>query len=236
MGLFSFYYRGFMKKKVSYCIPTYKSYELAYEGVLAALRGSVSPDQIIIIDNSGDGAGTTHLMPLTHKFANVHIWPQLYNIGVAKSWNTFHDSIGDDYIIIANDDVQVETYTIERMITAAEENPNDILFCGDGSSGNAFSLFMLTFAGYNIIGRFDERFYPAYFEDNDYARRMLLKGYKIHFVSGATYLHVGSSTMKKYTQLEMDAHHHAFRANQAYYISKWGGLPGYEEFYTTFNI
>lgn len=224
-----------MKKKVYYCIPTYKSFDHAYDGVLAALRSTVVPDTIAIIDNSGNGTGTQYLKPLTERFHNVYIWPQTYNLGVARAWNTFHDTITDDYIIIANDDVQVEPYTIERMVTAAEQNPNQILFSGDGASGNAFSLFLLTKFGYDVIGKFDEHFYPAYFEDNDYARRMFLKGYYVVPVNGATYFHVGSSTMAKYTPMEMDAHHNAFRANMAYYLRKWGGMPQVEEFETPFN-
>jgi GT2 family glycosyltransferase len=224
-----------MRKKVFYCIPTYKSYDHAYDGILAALRGTRPPDQVMVIDNSGDGSGTQYLIPLTQKFNNVYILPQAYNLGVAKSWNMFHDHYQDDHVIIANDDVQVEPYTIERLVTAAETNPRNILFSGEQNSGNAFSLFLLTKRGYDLIGKFDEAFYPAYFEDNDYARRMLLKGFTIVSITGATYLHVGSSTMKKYTQVEMDKHHHAFRACQARYIAKWGGLPTQEQFYTEFN-
>lgn len=225
-----------MRKKVVYCIPTYKSFDHAYDGILAALRGTVTPDQITVIDNSGDGSGTQYLMPLTEKFSNVYILPQPYNQGVAKSWNMFHDLYPDDYVLIANDDVAVEAYTIERMIQAAEQDTRNIFFSGDGSSGNAFSFFLLKKAGYQLIGRFDEGFHPAYFEDNDYARRMLLMGYHIIPVSGATYLHVVSSTMKRYTQIEMEQHHRAFRACQSRYIAKWGGLPSQEQFYTEFNV
>lgn len=229
-------FRGFMNKKVYYCLPTYKSFDYAYEGVLAAMRSTLPPDQIVIIDNSGDGSGTAYLQPLAEKFNSVYIWPQTYNLGVARAWNLFHTTLPDDYILIANDDIQVEPHTIERIITTAEQNPDKILFSGDGHSGNAFSLFLLTKRGFNTIGAFDERFYPAYFEDNDYVRRMLLKGYSIVSVAGATYFHVVSSTLKKYTSQEMDAHHNAFRSNMAYYLQKWGGMPTEEQYETAFNI
>ena len=219
--------------KVYYCCTTYKSFDLAYDSVLAALRSTLVPDQIIILDNSG-GQCTPHLQPLTEKFSNVFIWPQSKN-NLSHAWNTTFQNIAEDYIINANDDIQVEPYTIERMVYAAETNPKQILFAGDGTSGNAFSLFLLTQKGYNTIGKFDERFDPAYFEDNDYARRSLIKGYSIQSVIGATYQHVGSSTLKKYTPQEMDIHHNAFRANAAYYIQKWGGKPHEEIYETAFN-
>lgn len=224
-----------MQDKIYYVIPTYKSFDLAFKGVLAAMRGTVQPSSIILIDNSGDGSGTKYLEPLVKKYPSVYIWPQTYNLGVARSWNYAFKQLRSDYIINANDDVEVEPRTIEYLIEAAKSNPKQIFFSGDGNSGNAFSLFLLTHAGYELIGDFDERFYPAYFEDNDYARRMLLKGYRIMPVMGATYFHEGSSTLKRYTPEEMSNHHTAFRANEAYYRSKWGGMPGVEEFTTEFN-
>lgn len=225
-----------MQKKVYYALPTYKALDLAYESVLAVLRGTRVPDKIIIADNTGNGSGTQYLKPLTEKFANVYIWPQTYNIGVSKSWNLFHQQIADDYIIIANDDIQVDPYTIEKIVDAADSNPRDILFTGDGESGNAFSLFLLTQRGYNLIGAFDEKFSPAYFEDNDYARRMFLKGYYIVPVKGATYRHEGSSTLKRFTPQEWEVHHNSHRANERYYIAKWGGLPHNEYYDTPFNM
>jgi len=223
-----------MDKKVFYCLPTYKSFDLAYDSVLAALRSTLVPDQIIIADNSTDGSGAAYLQSLVEKFNNVHIWPQTVN-NLARTWNLFHTEIQSDYIIIANDDIQVDPYTIERLVSASEQKPNEILFAGDGLSGNAFSLFLLTHYGFNRVGKFDEHFDPAYFEDNDYARRALLLGYHINFVSGATYSHVGSSTLKRYTWQEMEKHHNAFRANEAYYIRKWGGKPHEEVFETEFD-
>lgn len=224
-----------MRNKIYYCLPTYRSFDLAYLSVLAVLRGTYVPDQIIIIDNSSDGAGTLYLTPLTHKFSNVFILPQMHNMGVAASWNIAMTTINTDYMIIANDDIEVEPYTIERLVEAAIKTPNEVFFSGDGSMANAFSLFLLTQRGYKAVGPFDEVFYPAYFEDGDYARRMMLKGYVINKVAGATYSHVGSSTIRRYTQTEMQAHHESFRGNQAYYIRKWGGLPQQEEFTTIFN-
>lgn len=224
-----------MQDKIYYVMPTYKSYDLAFNGIMAAMRGTVVPTSIIVIDNSGDGSGTRYLEPLVKKYNNVYIWPQTYNIGVSASWNLAFNQLKSDYIINANDDVEVAPHTIEYLISAAKSNPKNIFFSGDGNSGNAFSLFLLTYAGYELIGEFDTKFYPAYFEDNDYAYRMKLKGHRILPITGATYFHVGSSTIKRYTPQEWDMHHNAHRANEAYYVAKWGGMPTVEEFTTAFN-
>ncbi len=219
---------------VFYCIPTYKSFDECRVSVQSALNSSVIPDQIVIIDNSGNGSGALALNDLVND--RVHIWPQSRNIGVAASWNMFHRELRDDYVIIANDDVTLHHNTIEYLIKAADKHGNEqVLFTGAGESGNAFSLFLLTKRGYSEVGPFDERFWPAYFEDNDYARRLYLRGYIIVPVTNATYDHVVSSTLKKYTPAEMDLHHNRFRANRAYYIHKWGGEPYYEVYDKEFD-
>lgn len=217
--------------KVFYCIPTYKSFEECKANVESAMRGSRKPDQIVIIDNSPDMSGTSALQPLTAKYKNVFIWPQGRNIGVAASWNLFHRSLDKDYVVIANDDIQLHEHTLETIIQTATALPSPALVCGAGESGNAFSLFMLKHLVFETIGPFDEHFYPAYYEDNDYVRRLTLAGLSLTSAPNATYDHVGSSTLKKFTQPEMDLHHHSFRRNTQYYEAKWGGLPG-KEIYT----
>lgn len=198
---------------------------MAYDGVLAALRGTVVPNEIIVIDNSGDGSGAHHLKPLIDKFTNVFIWPQERNLGVAGSWNKFHDTIQNDYIIIANDDVTVHPYSIEYLLQATNKHPNEVLFSGSSSSGNAFSFFLLKQEGYKKIGGFDTAFYPAYYEDNDYVIRANLLGYNLIALDYVTYDHKPSSTLARYSAAEMETHHHNFQRNTRYFVSKWGGLP-----------
>jgi len=225
-----------MKDYIYYCIPTYKSFDEARLGIIAALTGSLVPDEIVVIDNSGDGSGTVALQHLASLYPKVYMWPQSYNLGVAASWNKFHTEIKRDFIIIANDDVAVHYNTIEAMYLAAKANQDEPMVYGNGASGNAYSLFMLRKWAFDKIGPFDERFYPAYFEDNDYAYRLKLAGYTGQFhAHDATYDHVGSSTLKKYSEHEMTAHHHRFRNNREYYITKWGGVPGEEKYTTPFG-
>lgn len=219
---------------INYCIPTYRSFEHCKNGILAAMQSSLRPNRYIVIDNSGDGSGALYLQPLIQQYENIIIWPQTYNLGVAASFNTFMSELEDD-IIIANDDVFVHTHTIQAIIEAAHNNARDIFFAGSGHSGNAFSLFLLKKKGFCEIGPFDKRFYPGYYEDNDYAYRMRLKGYSIITVEAATYDHIGSSTIKTYDQQMMQQHHYDFNKNSQYYRSKWGGMPGEERYTEEFN-
>lgn len=219
---------------INYCIPTYRSFEHCKNAILTAMQSSLPPDKYIIIDNSGNGSGSLYLQPLIEKYSSIIIWPQTYNLGVAQSFNLFMQGL-DDHIIIANDDVFVHTDTIKALVEAAENTPRDIFFAGSGHSGNAFSLFLLKKKGFCEIGSFDKRFYPGYYEDNDYAWRMHLKGYNIITVETATYDHIGSSTIKTYNQEEMEQHHRDFSRIGQYYRSKWGGMPGEEKYTEEFN-
>lgn len=220
--------------KIHYCIPTYKSFGHCRAAVQAVLAGIKVPDKIIVIDNSGTGAATLHLQSLLDKYSNVYVWTQTENIGVAASWNKFMTVLDEDYVIIANDDVMVHPHTVCELYEAARHE--DGMFFAGADGGNAFSLFLLKQEGYRQTGKFDETFYPAYFEDNDYSYRLRLRGIPLIFVNNATYDHVGSSTLKAYTSQEMDQHHRQFRKNRDYYCWKWGGQPGEERYTTPFGV
>lgn len=82
--------------------------------------------------------------------------------------------------------------------------------------------------------QFDEGFQPAYFDDNDYHRRLQLAGFgdKIFSVP-IPYLHYGSGTLKDPANQTLRAGWDAkFAHTRDYYIRKWGGPVG-QETYTT---
>jgi GT2 family glycosyltransferase len=95
-----------------------------------------------------------------------------------------------------------------------------------------FCVFLLKRFAFERVGRFDERFYPAYFEDNDYHRRMKLAGIKEAFVEDTGYEHVGSATLKSFSPEETQEHHRNFVRLRELYVLKWGGLPGAEIYET----
>lgn len=78
---------------------------------------------------------------------------------------------------------------------------------------------------FDKIGYTDVAFYPAYFIDNDYARRIVLAGIKCCSLSNSRFLHFWSRTIK---QGSGGSTNHYFENNRAYYISKWGGEFGQE--------
>lgn len=221
--------------KIVYCVPTYRSFDLCEESVDAVMAGSLKPDKIFILDDSGTDVGATLQNNLLEKYPQQVTFVAAHERrGVAKSWNSFFTFTDDDYLVIANDDIKVHKYSLEHIINA-EKQYHYSFICGDHASGNAFSLFLLRRDLWAKLGGFDEQFFPAYFEDNDFFRRMQLIEHAIHTVPEASYDHVGSSTLKRYTADETLQHHSQFRANRDYYYRKWGGLPGEEVYTAPFN-
>jgi len=214
-------------------VPTYRRYDLLKLMLQSVDAGTVVPSHCIVVDN-GDRLITEEL-PRTKM--EVHVSRPGTNLGVAGGWNRVM-RVCDDlwagsevvHALITNDDIVFGAKTIENMTTLMQRQ-EQMVVAADG--GEAFSCFLMDRRLFHKVGSFDEQFHPAYFEDNDYVRRMQLLGETFVVAERADgYSHTRSATLSTYTQSEMQAHHGSFEANRNRYILKWGGLPGHEMFQT----
>jgi len=224
-------YKG---KIVSLCVPTLKRYDLLMDLFNHVYSTStVKPDMFFVIDNGSDlfgGVAEEDLNYYRKLSDNFIYYKPAFNIGCAASWNTFLSLLGD-YMIISNDDVLPYPDTIENLINAAENNPEEFLFIAK-DEGNAWSFFLQKKISIYKVGFYDENISPnyAYYEDNDYHRRMKLAGFNYFTVEGAGFEHQegGSSTLKSFNDELKRLHHSKFRIATENYQKKWGGLPGNE--------
>ncbi len=92
-----------------------------------------------------------------------------------------------------------------------------------------FSAYMINKKCWDEVGEFDEGFEPAYFEDNDYHRRMQLAHIKSVVYPPALFFHFGSRTQNEAVGKPIVSSPR-FEANRNYYVGKWGGTPGTERF------
>jgi len=181
------------------------------------------------------------------------------NIGVAAAWNygikAAYRIFNSDYFFIANNDILLSPVAIDNLI-ALFSNPSIVLSSGDDVSGRVvapddvltflapsreklkphpdFSCFMLCKKAIARIGFFDENFYPAYFEDNDYHYRIKLAGLRAVKTNRAPYFHFGSRTIRENEDIR-EVSNAGYLANRDYYAKKWGGLPGKEKYKTPFG-
>lgn len=201
------------------------------ETLLSAEHGEVKPDYYYIIDNGGK-LNLTNL-PASFDKRVYKLTPE-FNLGVAASWNHFLNI--DGIKLICNDDVQFYADTIKLLVDGVDEN--FIIYPAGVPSANSFSCFIIPDRIIKEVGNFDATISPnyAYYEDNDYHRRMKMLGYDLKGIENCRLGHFQSATLKGYSKQELEEHHRKFRIATQNYKKKWGGLPGKEIYTYPYNI
>jgi GT2 family glycosyltransferase len=172
----------------------------------------------------------------------AHSW----NLGIKKAFN-----LGFDHVLICNNDIVFHSETIDKLVERIKKDDVVLVTATnvslstttskntfenvekmqtsksfpEGEKGTPdFSCFMISKRTIELIGWFDENFERAYFEDNDYYARIIVKGFKAVCLNDAIFWHHGSQTLKSDPTLQKEIAVH-YRKNEAYFVSKWGCLP-----------
>lgn len=182
------------------------------------------PDVEIFIVNNGN-------KKITSRDKNFTIHKSESNYGVAKSWNYLCDQIfkNHEYALILNDDIEINLNQddLENFLV---NQTFDLVKCQEDFHLCSFALSKNCF----LKHRFDESFFPAYFEDRDYFHRMKLDNLKllshsylnpIKFINSATISKDGGDP-------SINKNFHGLRK---FYMDKWGGMPDQEIFTSPFN-
>jgi GT2 family glycosyltransferase len=85
----------------------------------------------------------------------------------------------------------------------------------------AASAIMIRRDAFEEIGGFDERFYPAWYEDVDFCRRLNSAGWEIHFAPAAQFHHEGGYSAQA---MGLNAFTAAYYRNQLRYAEKHFGF------------
>lgn len=204
-------------------VPCLNRHDLLDNLIDSVLSGSRVPSEILVVDNSGAYVNTW-------EDDGVRVIHSGKNLGVAASWNLL---LRHGASIISNDDIDFGFNTFEKMSAAL----------GDGHlfvEVVRWALFGQSPKVAETIGFYDEGFFPAYYEDNDYEIRLRHAGIPIHHVETSPVKHVGWASSRNPNDpaggLRDPAEHRSWYArNLQYYIRKWGGAPGQETFSLPFN-
>jgi GT2 family glycosyltransferase len=195
-------------------VPTIVRYDLLGRLLDSAERGSVKPDGYLIVDNGGGLAAAGVRVP-----ENTRIIVPGKNLGVAAAWNLILDAAGDEPVVISNDDLTLGPGAFATL--SAEVATHPLVTAG------GWLLFAQAPACTQAVGYYDEGFFPAYYEDTDYARRMALCGFPRRDVR-VELAHVGSASIKAQPLLRSER-------SGAYYHAKWGGAPEHERWREPFD-
>jgi GT2 family glycosyltransferase len=149
------------------------------------------------------------------------------NIGVGASWNVLCDNIfkDSDYALILNDDIYLgkKLMQIEQLISKA----GDKLIRATPD----WCAFIISKEIYNKVGKFDECFYPAYYEDKSYEYRMKLKNVGVYKTPDLNpYVYANSKSLEKDLSILESS-----KKNKRLYIEMWGVEPEREKFKTPYN-
>lgn len=182
-------------------------------------------------------------------------------LALAAVWNTALRVIwasGEDQALVINNDIRMHPCTYEVLLACQRQTAAylvsavgvtakdfsggayidawkpweslDALITNPG--GPDFSCFLITKEGHAKYP-FDEHFHPAYCEDLDYHRRMLLGGDGDRIFSvNLPFCHYASGTLKGMRDDDRQRTEEAIsRGSRAYYRLKWGGDVN-QEIYT----
>jgi hypothetical protein len=160
---------------------TLKRFDLA-EALLRSIDYSV--EHLVIVDNSG----TNSWQPIKpEKVNNLWMVRVPFGLGLVGAWNLIVKSL---------------------EIIAQDADPDGLCFPHITPD---WSCIVLGQKVVEQVGLYDERFYPLYFDDNDYERRIRNAGLSVRRIEAIVH-HQNSSTLKSGFQSQNSV---SFRANQA---------------------
>jgi glycosyltransferase involved in cell wall biosynthesis/GT2 family glycosyltransferase/predicted RecA/RadA family phage recombinase len=165
------------------------------------------------------------------------------NRGLAKSWNEgilwgFENA--HDIVCVVNEDLLFAPGDLQRLSDAAYAQRDRFLVMGrcyhdnDQRWGSSeYGCFAFNTLALEVLGCFDENFFPIYCEDSDYRRRAQLAGLEPGYCGATSLCHQGSASLR---QPEIARQNElTYGANRAYYRRKWGGDAGQEAFAVPFG-
>lgn len=124
------------------------------------------PAQVIVVVNGEDPAGLDHVeLPIEF------IRPGR-NAGVAGAWNLGAAAAGGRDVLLLNDDWCVGPHLLGRM----ENHAAGVVTVRTAEEWGSWSCVRIRRRVLDVIGPFDESFWPALYEDYDYAERCHLAG------------------------------------------------------------
>ncbi len=206
--------------KIIVGIPTLNRADLLNEA-LEKYFEDFKDTEIFIVDN-----GKQNIITREEQFA---IYRPEENLGVAKSWNMimdYADKVDATHVLMLNDDIYLGK--TEHEINMVIRNNTDADFI---NSFHNWCSYILKVEAWKKADKFDEEFFPAYYEDNSFDYKMTLIGAKKTWTSFLDPLvYRNSMTIAKDPALN-----NRFVQNSQLYIQMWGGLPTEEKYVTKFN-
>ena len=191
-------------------VPVLNRYDL-----LDRMVGSIDypVGHLLIIDNGASDVLEDMAIDVPACVEHTTYLPMPANLGVAASWNLGIKSFPyAERWFFASNDVRFEPGALQRL---SEARTDEITL---SSMFPYWQAFALGYEAVRRVGLFDESFFPAYFEDNDYQRRAQRAGVGIRRLQ-VPMIHDNSSTIRSDERLSRE-NSRTFTSNQAHFSEK----------------
>ena len=228
------------------CKNLWETTKAAYESI-----HSEFPYHVCFVSDFSTDLTNARLTALAQTQENVSVELTPLTKSLAGKWNLgvkMAQAAGCDTFLICNNDILFHRGTIDALRARFAEG-DAVLVSAHNLRGQIepdklplvalpprptesehpdFSCFMIDEETLELIGWFDTKFEPCYFEDNDYHYRIMKAGQKAVATTAAPYYHFGSMTQNSIPGGVCPAP--KFMENRAYFITKHGVDPAtYQE-------
>lgn len=213
--------------RIAYLVTAWSSVRLA-ETIHSIPQGS----RLLVVDNSQHG------------------WPlsRGWNYGIERLLGEGYDAVvvmNDDVVLRPDSGANLARALLEEQFQHPERRPGPealLVTCRHANHGDMytdevnwgllnaavptwqpgpdFSCFCVGSRLVEVVGKFDEGFCPAYFEDNDMHRRIQLAGFEGYAVT--PYWHYRSGTVRGDAERRAVINGGGFAASRRHYCRKWG--------------
>jgi len=240
-------------------MPILSAPEFTRAAIADCLSQSV-PTRLLLINQGVEDAFREELEGIAEEYSDrVLLWSHVPPLpSLAATWNRalqFVWECGGEEALVLNNDLKMLRGTLDGLQTvlhgvqalfvsavgvtveqfeAARDAEGGVQINASSRGGPDFSCFLISRECHERF-QFDENFTPAFLEDLDYHRRLMLAGEGARIFSvNLPYLHYGSMTLKTIpNRAQVEA---AITAgSRAYYRKKWGGDCNQETFYYPFG-
>lgn len=178
---------------------TLKRFDLA-DRLLASIDYPV--EHLVIIDNSGEQTWNPTQPEMVKNFWLIRV---PFGLGLVGAWNLIIKSTPyAPYWVLVNDDAYFASGSLETIAKEADPQALNFLDIVPDWSAVVFGEGCIS-----KVGLYDERFYPLYFDDNDYHNRVMELGVPIKRIQAKVH-HDNSSTLNSGYQVQNGR---SYRAN-----------------------
>ncbi len=163
---------------------TYSRHDLA-DQLLASIDYPV--EHLVIINNSGTKQWTPTKPDLVENLWHIEV---PFGLGLVGAWNLIVKTTPyAPYWLLVNDDATFDPGSLETI--AREADPEGL---GHPRVSPRWTAIVLGETIVDQVGLYDERFYPLYFDDNDFERRIEEKNLKVYSIN-AGIKHLNSASI-----------------------------------------